>query len=434
MNEKKILFKNALIVPNTSEKPAAFWGWLLVAGNKIEVVKQGEPPSEIVADQVIDASDRAILPGIANSHTHSQSSLTRGSAEGIPLHEWLPVIDKEQKILTEEQAYVGALATYSELALNGATLISDMCLHPQAAIRAAREIGVRLVIAPYSASTKSFTPDLSVTEGLLASIPRDDEMVKAWVGLHDLETCGDGQLIQGAHLAAQYGTGLHLHCSESQFFVDLTLKRTGKRPVAHLASLGLLGEKTLLAHCVWVDEADRALMAEYGARVAHCPQSNLKLGSGIAPVPEMLEKNIRVTLGTDGARANNRLDMFDVMKFASLIHKGTHLDAFLLPPELIINMATQEGYHTFGIRAGSLSPEMLADLILVNLERFHLQPALPETIATNLVHSAMGADVDLVMVNGRILIENGELLTADRRKILAGLKKTGEELIIKRAL
>lgn len=428
MNPPTTLFKNALIVPNAPGQPAAFWGWLLVSGNRIEAVGDGKTPAAIAADQVIDAGERAMLPGLVNTHAHSHSSLSRGSAEGLLLHEWLPIVEKEQRELTEEQAYTAALATYSEAVLNGTTLISDMCLFPRAAMRAAREVGIRVVVAPYTASTKPFTPDLSLTEALLASLPPGEEKIKVWVGLHDLETCGDEQVSAGASLARRYQTGIHIHCSETRFSVEETLARTGRRPVAHLARLGLLATKTLLAHCVWVDETDRRLMAENRVKVAHCPHANLKLGSGIAPVPEMLADNISVTLATDGAKANNRLDMFDVMKFASLIHKGTHLDPNTILPGTILDMATRAGYDAFELSAGSLSPGMLADLILVNLEQFHLQPALPETIVANLVHAARGSDVELVMVDGRILVKDGELLSVNRHRILAELKSVAKNI------
>lgn len=374
------------------------------------------------------------MPGLVNAHAHSHSSLTRGSAEGIPLHELLRTIDRESIILTEDQSYEAALATYAEAMLSGTTMISDMCIHPHSAIRAAREIGIRLVVSAYTASTKPYAPDLSVTEKLLASHSHEDEQVKIWVGLHEVESCGDEQLVQGAHLAEKYNTGIHMHSSESQYFVDLTTKRTGIRPIAHLAKLGVLGEWTLMAHCVWVDEDDRRLIAEYQSHVAHCPQANLKLASGIAPIPEMYAKNISITLGTDGARANNRLDMFDTMKFASLIHRGTTLEPNILPPEAIINMASGAGYKAYGIQGGRLSQGMLADLIVVDLNKFHFQPVLPETIVTNLVHSAMGSDVDLVMVDGKIVVNNGEIVFHDQNRIIKELSRIGKELINARSM
>jgi 5-methylthioadenosine/S-adenosylhomocysteine deaminase len=170
-----------------------------------------------------------------------------------------------------------------------------------------------------------------------------EQRIGIWVGLHDLESCSDDCVREGAELARAHRTGLHLHCSETRFSVERTTARVGRTPVAHLAELGALTDRTLLAHCVWVSREDRALLARAGAHVAHCPHANLKLGSGVAPVPELCRIGVNVALATDGAKANNRLDMFDVMKFASLLHKGVTGDPSLLPAGRVLDMATRCG-------------------------------------------------------------------------------------------
>jgi 5-methylthioadenosine/S-adenosylhomocysteine deaminase len=338
------------------------------------------------------------------------------------------VIEAEQASLTEEQAYVAALATYCEVLQNGITAILDMCLFPRAAIRAAREIGIRAVVVPYAADSKPFAPQLSLTERLLAEDTPADR-VRVWVGLHDLESCSDAQIRAGAALAERHTVGLHLHCSETRVAVERTLGRTGRRPVAHLAHLGALTERTLLAHCVWIDEGDRALLAAAGAHVAHCPHANLKLGSGIAPVPELMRAGIPVALGTDGAKANNGLDLFEAMKFASLIQKGVRRDPAVLPPADILDMATRQGARALGFPGGTLTPDAVADFVLVHLDRFHLQPAAPTTIATNLVHSARGSDVDLAVVDGRIILDRGAITTVDAASIRTRAAAVGATLL-----
>lgn len=397
-------------------------------GNRIEDIGVGEAP-EGSFDQVIDASQRAILPGLVNAHAHSHSTLTRGSAEGLVLESWLRAIEREQSRLTDEQAYHSALATYCEALLSGTTTISDMCLHPAPALHAAGEIGIRAVIAPYVAQSKPFSPTLADTERLLSRQASQDERVRVWVGLHDLESCGDEQVQAGAELAKRYGVGVHLHCSETRYSVDQTLQRTGHRPVAQLFELGVLGERTLLAHCVWLDEFDIHLLSDSGTRVAHCPIANLKLGSGIAPIPEMLEQNVTVALATDGAKANNNLDMFDVIKSASILHKGVNLDASILPAEKILSLATVAGAETLAIPAGRLESGHLADLILIRLDQIRLQPAVPETVLTNLVHAAHGTDVDLVMVDGKIVVQDGRLTSMDQSEILRRMRLASESLL-----
>jgi len=256
-----------------------------------------------------------------------------------------------------------------------------------------------------------------------------DERIDVWVGLHDLESCADETIRDGVALARQFGTGLHLHCAESRHNVERTRARTGASPIAHLDALGALGPQTLLAHCVWADADDIVRLHESGATVAHCPHANLKLASGVAPVAEMRRAGVRVTLGTDGAKANNRLDPFDVMKFASLLQKGVHRDPGLLPPDAVLAMATRAGAEALRLDAGEIAAGWLADLTLVDLRRFHLQPATPATIVTNLVHAARGSDVHTVVVAGEVVVEAGRLVRIDEAATLAAMREVSARLM-----
>ena len=321
----------------------------------------------------------------------------------MTLENWLLVIQREQSQLTDEQAYVGALATYAEALLSGTTTIVDMCVRPEPALSAAHDIGIRAVIVPYVADTMPFAPGLESNARLL-EIPDKKGRVQVWVGLHDLETCSDDVVREGAKLACAHETGIHLHCSETRFSVEKTKARVGRTPVAQLLHLGALSDRTLLAHCVGVSEEDRALLASAHAHVAHCPHANLKLASGVAPVLDMRKRGVNVSLATDGAKANNRLDMFDVMKFASLLHKGFSGDPRVLPPGEILEMATRAGAAALHLPVGEIVVGKKADLVLVRLDGFHVQPSVADTITTNLVHAARGSDVAMVMVDGRVSV------------------------------
>lgn len=401
-----LLIRDVLILPPSG---APFHGWVTIAGDQIAEVGRGERDA-LPGQSVIEGGGGALLPGFVNTHAHSHSSLTRGSAEGLPLEGWIQVIEREQTKLSDEQAYVGALATYAEAMLSGTTSIVDMCIRPEPAIAAARDIGIRAVIVPYVADTKPFAPTLEQNARLLEHPDDTGGRVRFWVGLHDLESCSDSAVQAGAKLARAHGTGLHLHCSETRYSVERTQARVGRTPIAHLAELGALDAHTLLAHCVWASPEDRALLAAAGAHVAHCPHANLKLGSGVAPVLDMRERGINVTLATDGAKANNRLDMFDVMKFASLLHKGVAGDPAVLPPDQVLGMATRDGANALGLPVGAISPGLKADLVLLRLDSYHLQPSVAETLKTNLVHAARGPDVVMVMIDGRMIVQNGCLL------------------------
>jgi 5-methylthioadenosine/S-adenosylhomocysteine deaminase len=387
---------------------APFHGWVEVEGGKIASLGRGHRDAE-PSRSVIEGRGAALIPGFVNTHAHSHSSLTRGSAEGLSLEGWLSVIEREQARLTEEQAYIGALATYAEALLSGTTTIVDMCVRPEAALTAARDIGIRAIIVPYVADTKPFAPSLEQNARLLERAADPEERVSIWVGLHDLESCSDDCIRAGAELARAHRTGLHLHCSETRRSVERTTSRVGRTPVAHLEELGALSPRTLLAHCVWVSKEDRARLASAGAHVAHCPHANLKLGSGVAPVPELCRLGVNVTLATDGAKANNRLDMFDVMKFASLLHKGVAGDPSMLPATRVLDMATRCGGQALGIPVGAIAPGSKADLAVIRLDGFHVQPSIADTIVTNLVHAARGSDVSMVMVDGRVVVKDGRL-------------------------
>jgi 5-methylthioadenosine/S-adenosylhomocysteine deaminase len=419
------LIRDVLIVPPLGEMP--FDGWVEVVDDRIATVGRGRREPD-AGQSVVEGGDNALIPGLVNTHAHSHSSLTRGSAEGMALEKWLLAIQREQSQLTDEQAYVGALATYAEALLSGTTTIVDMCIRPESALQAARDIGIRAVIAPYVANTMRFAPSLERNGRLLETAEKDGR-VHVWVGLHDLESCSDEVVREGAKLACAYGVGIHLHCSETRRSVEKTKARVGRTPVAQLLDLGALSDRTLLAHCVWVSEEDRALLASAHAHVAHCPHANLKLGSGIAPVADMRKRVINVGLATDGAKANNRLDMFDVMKFASLLHKGVTGDPGVLPPGEILDMATQSGAAALDLPVGAIAPGKKADLVLVRLDSFHIQPSVADTILANLVYAARGSDVAMVMVDGRIVVKGGQLADPRWDGLNARARQVGLDLL-----
>jgi 5-methylthioadenosine/S-adenosylhomocysteine deaminase len=404
-----VLITDALIVAQGGGA-VPFHGWVAVRDGRIAAVDKGTPPDRAGFARIIAADGGVLIPGLVNAHAHSHSTLTRGTAEGLPLEEWLPVIIGEMRRLTDEQAYCAALVTYAEALLSGTTCIVDMCLRPAVAARAAEALGIRVVIVPYVADAMAVAPTLAENQALIEHYNGGSGPVQLWVGLHELGTCSDAQVREAAALAQRYGVGLHIHCSETQAAEAATRQRTGRSQIAHLDDLGALGPQTLLAHCVWLGDDDQAVLARRGGHVAHCPQSNLKLGSGIAPIPKYRAQGINVALGTDGAKANNRLDQFDTMKFASLLPKGLACDANALPPGDVLDMATRGGAAALGLEVGRIAPGCRADLALLRGDRVHLQPVLPETIVTNLVHAARGGDVDTVLVGGKIVVEGGRLI------------------------
>jgi 5-methylthioadenosine/S-adenosylhomocysteine deaminase len=431
-----MIIHDTLLIPNSPLLPTALKGWIHISGDKIISIEEGEysPSTNPVPEDktLIDGSKWALLPAFSNTHAHSHSSLTRGSAEGLSLAAWLEIVEREQRRLSEEDAYIAALCSYAEALLSGTGSLIDMCLFPNAAMQAANEIGLKVGVAPYVADTKKFTPSMEETVKLLERTPPEDDFVKVWCGLHDLESCSDTQIRQAVEIAEHFNAPIHMHCSETMRSTNMTKNRTGFSPVKYLLELGVLDLTTHLAHCVWVDEEDCKILAQYNASVAHCPHANLKLGSGIAPVPMMLSSGLNVSLATDGAKANNRLDMFDVMKFAGSIHRGIHNNPQLLPPEEIIGMATSSGTEILGLPSGRLEPGFNADIAFINIYQIHLQPATTETIIPNLVFSARGSDVENVMIDGSLVVKNGKLTRVDYYYILEQMKRSAEKLMAKK--
>jgi 5-methylthioadenosine/S-adenosylhomocysteine deaminase len=422
---KSLLIEKALVV---SPGQAPFHGWVSVAGNRIDAVGSEQAPAAPDFERVIDAQGAPLIPGLINAHAHSQSTLTRGSAEGLPLDEWLPIIFEEMRRLTDEQAYCAALLTYAEALLSGTTCIMDMCQRPQAAARAAEALGIRAVLAPYLADSMAFAPSLEENEALIRSINGRDGRVRVWVGIAGMVSSSPAQLEQALDLARRHGVGFHTHCAETMPEIERSRALTGRTPVARLDELSALGPDTVLAHCVWLSDDDRDILAARGVHIVHCPQSNLKLGSGIAPTPDYLQRGINVALGTDGAKANNRLDLFDTMKFASLVPKGLARDPRVLSSNEVFAMATSNGARALGLDCGRISPGAKADLVLLRGNALNLQPVLPQNILPNVVHAAHGGDADCVIVDGRVVVEGGKLLTIDQAELAARVRAAAEIL------
>jgi 5-methylthioadenosine/S-adenosylhomocysteine deaminase len=421
-----ILVKDALVI---SADQAPFFGWVSVRDDRISEVGPQRPSESNGYSCVIDARGGPLIPGLINAHAHSQSTLTRGSAEGLPLDKWLPIIFREMRRLTDEQAYCAALLTYGEALLSGTTCIIDMCQVPRAAARAANLLGIRAILAPYVADSLDYCPTLEESETLIKENNGKLNRVQFWVGLAGLNTSTLAQVEHAVALARQYGVGFHTHCSETKTEIERSRQETGRTPTARLHALNALNAKTLLAHCVWLSEEDRDLIASHGVHIAHCPQSNLKLGSGLAPIRDFLARGINVTLGSDGAKANNRLDGFDAMKFASLLQKGWLHDPAVLTSREVFAMATSNCAPLLGLNVGMIAPGAKADLVLLRADALNLQPVLPETVLANLVHAARGGDVDTVIVDGRIVVENGRLIALDQSELAAHARQTAKELL-----
>ena len=385
--------------------------------------------------------DHLVMPGLINAHCHS--GLLRGTAEGLQVWDWLKTyINPMHRVLHPSEAEAASWLCYAESVLSGTTTVVDMWRFMDGSARAAEGIGNRLVMVPYVGAHPDYNyfDSLDDNEALLERWhDRRDGRIQAWVGLEHLFYTDTAGQRRAADLARRFGTGLSTHIAEAQGEVAAVQDLYGCRPVQALERLGLLQSRTLLAHCIWLDDEDIRTIARTGAAVSHNPVSNMKLASGAARTVDLLAAGIAVGLGTDGEKENNNFDMFEEMKGASLLAKLSRLDATALGAWDALRMATIEGARAIGQqdRIGSLEVGKQADLIAIRTETPRMTPLFGDgpwaNLHHNLVHAVRGGDVALTMVSGQVLVEDGVLRTADLRAIIAEARRAAPPLFARRA-
>jgi 5-methylthioadenosine/S-adenosylhomocysteine deaminase len=382
-----------------------------------------------------------IMPGLINTHCHS--GLLRGTAEGLPVWDWLKTyINPMHRVLNAAEAEAAAFLCYAESVLCGTTTLVDMWRFMDGSAQAACSIGNRLIMVPYVGAHPDydFFDSLDDNEAIIERWHgKADGRIHAWVGLEHLLYTDEPGRRRAAGIARRHKTGLHTHIAEAALEAEATQKLFGCRPVQALEQLGLLdSEKTLLAHCIWLDDADIELLARRRIGVAHNPVSNMKLASGAARVVDMLAAGIAVGLGTDGEKENNNFDMFEEMKTASLLAKFSRLDATALGAWDVLRMATIAGARCLGLDEdiGSLEVGKKADLIAIRCDTPRMTPLFPtgrhRNIHHNLVHAVRGSDVALTMIDGKIIVEEGTLKTADLPTIIGEARKAAQPLFERR--
>ncbi len=407
-------------------------GTLIVQDGRISAVG---PSDELIIPPgvpVIDASGHALLPGLIDAHSHS--SLMRGVTENMQLMDWLPWYQLEHRALTEEYAFHSARLCYLEALKSGTTCVMDMYRFMDRCADAAGEVGLRVNLAPYVADApgKDFFATRAENRALIHSHHgAQNGRIQVWMGLEHLFYCTPDAYREALQCQADYGVGIHTHASEQKEEDDAVKAEFGRRSIAQLDHYGILGERTLIAHCVWLTDDEIKRVADTGTSIAHCPISNAKLASGVARVPEMLAADITVGIGTDGPVCNNSLSLFEEMKFASLIQKATRLDATVLPADQILRMATINGARALGLgdRIGSLEVGKQADLLLLDLAQPNLTPteinAAGGNLLWNLVFAADARNVAAVWVDGRQLIANGRTTQVSEQTVISEAQQQG---------
>jgi len=399
-----------------------FVGHVVLDGDRIAAVGAGDYPGAPEAGtEVIDATGMIVMPGLVDLHYHT--AIGKGFCDHLPLLEsleefWYPSI----RALDPETAYWAALNSYAESIKNGVTTVNDMYRQLGALGRAAEEIGIRAVLSNDVALPEHNLDTLQDNQDAYAAVHGlGNGRIEVYVGIEWLPLASPELLRDARALADELGTGIHVHLNESLGEVENSKERFGRRPTEVAYDAGLLGADCVAAHCVWLTDHEIGLMRETGTHISHNPSSNAKLGNGVARLPEMLAAGINVGLGHDAAESSNTCDLFDVMKFASLIHRAYRVDASLLQAPEVVRMATRNGAAALRHDTGQLVVGRKADVILVDTANPMFTPLRPGDKAhlySHLVFAADGSAVHTTIVDGRILMRGRELVTVNEAAVL----------------
>lgn len=363
---------------------------------------------QYTSNNITQLKQHVLMPGMINLHTHAAMTLFRGLADGLPLMQWLEghIWPAEAKLVSEDFVYDGTLLAAAEMLSSGVTTFNDMYFFPSAAIQAALKAGIRvnagLVVIEFPTQYASDADDY-IKKGLdTRDWFRDEAMVSFSFAPHAPYTVSDDTFKKIATLSHQVNIGIHTHLHETKQELVDSEKTHGLRPVSRLANLDVLGPTVTFAHGVHMDDAELTLLGQQGCTVAHCPSSNLKLASGIAPIHQYLKHSINIGLGSDGAASNNRQDIFTEMRLAALLASGVSGDATAVPEYVAIEMATINGAHAIGMadKIGSVEKGKLADLIAVELNDVLTQPCFNPV--SHLVYAAGREHVTHTWVNGTL--------------------------------
>jgi 5-methylthioadenosine/S-adenosylhomocysteine deaminase len=432
-----VLLTNAHILTMNDQFTVWASGSIAIAGNAI--VELGDLGDRYRADDTIDCRGRVVMPGLINAHTHAPMTLLRGLADDLRLDVWLMgyMMPVEREFVTPDFVALGTKLACAEMIRSGTTCFADMYYFEESVAEAAADAGMRALCS--QTVLKFPAPDAASFEDSLA---RARDFIARWASHplvvpgtapHAPYTCTVEILRACAELSVEFGVPLHTHLAETTFEVEQSRREHGMPVVPWVSKQRLFDARVLAAHCVHVDEGEMSALKKAGAGVAHNPTSNLKLGSGIAPVVKMLDRGVMVGIGTDGTASNNDLDMFEEMRLAALLAKGTTGDPTALPARTAVAMATCLGARAthFGAITGSLEPGKRADLIVVDLDQVHNVPRFardPNAVYSQLVYAGKATDVVDVMCNGRWLMRDRRLLTLDEEALGAAARDVARRI------
>lgn len=434
-----ILIQRAQIVTMNAEEEV-FMGDVLIEN---QVIKEIGPHIEAQADRVIDARGKVLLPGFVQTHIHLCQTLFRGRADDMELMDWLRQrIWPLEAAHDEESVYYSALLGIGELISSGTTTVLDMetVHHTESAFQAMAQSGIRIISGKVMMDHGDEVP-LPLRERTEDSIQQSVDLLEKWNGFGGgriqyafcprfVVSCTEQLLTEVRDLSAQYHVRVHTHASENQGEIALVESERGMRNIIYLDHIGLAHSRLILAHCIWLSEEEKEIIRKRGVKVTHCPGSNLKLSSGIADIPDLLNRHIHVGLGADGAPCNNNLDMFQEMRLTALIQKIPH-GPTAMDARTVLRMATMGGAEVLGMakEIGSLEAGKKADMILLDLDDYHTYPSYDTDIYSRIVYSTTRSNMDTVIIDGAVVFENRMVTTIDRGIVLQEADKSIARLI-----
>ncbi|XVH32922.1 amidohydrolase [Haloferacaceae archaeon DSL9] len=404
---------------------------VLVDGKAGEVVAVGSDVGD--ADETLDATGSLVMPGLVNGHCHAAMTLLRGYADDKRLGAWLREdIWPTEAALTAADIRVGSELGILEMIKSGVTGFADMYFEVPEVAAAVESAGVRARIGhgvvTVGKDDEDAQADLDESVEIAARFDGTaDGRIRTAVMPHSLTTVDEGRLREAGERAREAGVGLHFHLNETRDEVDPIVEERGVRPVEYAADLGLLGEETFVAHGVHTDDAEIDRLAETGTNVIHCPASNMKLASGIAPIQRMLDAGVTVGVGTDGAASNNDLSLFDELRDAAMIGKLADGNAESVPAEAAVRMATEGGAEAIGLPGGRIEEGGVADVAVVDFDAPHLTPAHDHV--SHLAYAVCSGDVRHTICDGRVLMQDREVLTLDEETVLRRARDHARELV-----
>lgn len=432
---KYILIKGGVILTLNPAEEIIKEGYVLIEEDRIKSLgKIHDAPPDHIVGEIIDARACLIMPGLVNTHTHAAMACLRGLADDLPLNTWLNeyILPIESRHVNPDFVYQGTLLAGIEMIRSGTTCFCDGYFFEEEAQRAVSTLGLRAILGEGIVDFP--TPDVSNPELNLENGKKyleqspSNSLITPTLFCHSAYACQPETLKKVHEVCKYYSIPLLFHLAETESEVKEIKDRYGASPVKHLLNVGVLEGETIAAHCVWVSSEELLVLKEKKVRIAHCPESNMKLASGVAPVPELLRLGIPVGLGTDGCASNNNLDMLSEMDTCGKIHKLMGKNPSLMDAKTVVKLATLGGAEVLGLKdkIGSLEPGKQADIIILDWKQPHLTPVY--NYYSHLVYSATGHDVRSVIIDGKLVMDNRQVLTVNEEATITAVDEIGEKI------